>query len=210
MALETNYINPNVILTTRETEQLKNGIKYTHCVGLILVTFFLSKYPFGTALIPTLISAMLWGGVVWYLKRRPTIILNNKDRSIYLAGITKFGKAQVVPGRLIDSVKVMADFEGRARGQYIPQLVLKGLQGQKKKLMINCFEVEDIVQAHYVAQLLATFSRADAFDFKGNELPVLPTHIPSRFMANQNKSLKSVKSSMKKPKGQKQKAAAGV
>ncbi len=203
MPLETDYINPNVILTTRVSQQLQDWIKYIHCTGLILLTFFLSAYEFSSALRMSLATAMLWGGVVWYLKRRPTIVLEGQDRKIQLTGITKFGKAQSLPGKLVEKVTVMADVEGRERSQFIPQLVLRSLKGQKKKLVISCFPLEDIVQAHYAAQLLATFSHADAFDFKGNTLPTLSSHIPSRFLAHKGQSVKSVATAMKKAKAQK-------
>jgi hypothetical protein len=208
MALETDYINPNVILTTRVSQQLQDWIKYIHCAGLILLTFFLSAYEFSLALRMSLATAMLWGGVVWYLKRRPTIVLEGQDRKIQLAGLTKFGRAQSLPGKLVEKVTVMADIAGRERGQYIPQLVLRSLKGKKKKLVISCFPLEDIVQAHYAAQLLASFSHADAFDFKGNTLPPLSTHIPNRFLAGKGQSLKSVSSAMKKAKAQKKAEAA--
>ncbi len=203
MSLETDYINPNVILTTRVSQNLADGIKYIHCAGLILLTLFLSAYEFSSALWMSLATAMLCGGVVWYLKRRPTIVLEGMARKIQLTGITKFSKAQSLPGKLVDKVTVMADFAGRERGQYMPQLVLRSLKGQKKKLVISCFPLEDIVQAHYTAQLLASFTHADAFDFKGNTLPPLATHIPSRFLAHKGQSLRSVSSAMKKTKAQK-------
>ena len=203
MPLETNYINPNVVLTTRVSQELKDWIKHIHCVGLIVLTWFLSAYPFSSALWMILAAALLWGSVIWYLKRRPTIVLEGQDRKIQLTGITKFGKAQSLPGKLVEKVTVMADVEGRERGQYIPQLVLRSLKGRKKKLVISCFPLEDIVQAHYAAQLLASFSHADAFDFKGNTLPPLSTHIPSRFLAHKGQSVKSVSAAMKKAKAQK-------
>ena len=127
-------------------------------------------------------------------------MLEGRTRKIHLTGITKFGKSQTLPFNLVEKVTVMADILGRARGQYVPQLVLKGLKGGGKKLVINCFPVEDIVQAHYTAQILATFCRADAFDFKKNQLPVLSTHIPTRFRVGRGEALKSVASTMKKAK----------
>ena len=85
---------------------------------------------------------------------------------------------------------------------------MKGFKGGGKKLVINCFPVEDIVQAHYTAQLLGTFCRTDAFDYKGSQLPILSTHIPTRFRVSRGETLKSVSSSMKKAKTQQKKATA--
>jgi hypothetical protein len=148
MPLETDYINPDVILTTRVTQDLKDMIKHVKCAGLVLLTFFLSAYEFSTAIWWVLLTGGIWWGALWYLKRRPTIVLEGRTRKVQLSGITKFGKAQTLPFNLVEKVTVMADILGRARGQYIPQLVLKGLKGGGKKLVINCFPVEDIVQAH--------------------------------------------------------------
>lgn len=208
MPLETDYINPNVILTTRVTQKLKDTTKYVNCAGLILLTFFLSAYQFSTAIWWAILTGGLWWGTLWYLKRRPTIVLEGRTRKVQLSGITKFGKSQTLPFNLVEKVTVMADILGRARGQYIPQLILKGLKGGGKKLVINCFPVEDIVQAHYTAQLLATFCRADAFDFKKNQLPILPTHIPTRFRVGRGETLKSVASTMKKAKASQKRAGA--
>ncbi len=208
MPLETDYINPNVILTTRVAQELKNTIKYVNCAGLIILTFFLSAYEFSTAIWWAILTGGLWWSALWYLKRRPTIVLEGRTRKVHLSGITKFGKTQVLPFNLVEKVTVMADVLGRAKGQYIPQLVLKGFKGGGKKLVINCFPVGDIVQAHYAAQLLATFCRADAFDYKKSQLPILPTHIPTRFRAGRGEALKSVAATMKKAKAQKKSVGA--
>ncbi|MEE8260013.1 MAG: hypothetical protein V3R14_03320 [Nitrospinaceae bacterium] len=208
MPLETDYINPDVILTTRVSQELKDMVKYVKCAGLILLTFFLSAYEFSTAIWWVLLTGGLWWGVLWYLKRRPTIVLEGRTRTVQLSGITKFGKAQTLPFNLVEKVTVMADVLGRARGQYIPQLVLKSLKGGGKKLVINCFPVEDIIQAHYTAQLLATFCRTDALDYKKSQLPILPTHIPTRFRAGRSEALKSVASTMKKAKASQKRAGA--
>ena len=50
MPLETDYINPDVILTTRVSQELKDTIKYIKCGGLVLLTFFLSAYVFSIAI----------------------------------------------------------------------------------------------------------------------------------------------------------------
>lgn len=203
MPLETDYINPDVILTTRVSQRLKDRIKYVKCAGLVLLTFFLSAYEFSTAIWWVLLTGGLWWGALWYLKRRPTIILEGRTRKVQLSGITKFGKSQALPFNLVAKVTVLEDVLGRERGQYIPQLVLKGFKGRgKKKPVINCFPVGDIIQAHYTAQLLATFCRTGASDYKGNQLPVLSTYIPNRFRARRTKTLKSVASTLKKAKAQ--------
>jgi hypothetical protein len=206
LPLETDYINPDVILTTRVTHELKDRGKYIKCGALVLLTFFICVYGVGASLWWVLLTFGLWWGASWYLKRRPTIVLDGRTRKIRLSGITKFGKPQTLPYNLVEKVTVMADVLGRERGRYIPQLVLKGLKGSGKKLVINCFPVEDIIQAHYTAQILATFCRVDAFDFKGSQLPILSTYIPTRFRVNRGEPLKSVVPTTKKIKAPQVKA----
>ena len=63
MALETDYINPDVILTTRVTQEMKDQVKYTNCTGLILLTFFLSAYEFSTAIWWVILTGALWWGL---------------------------------------------------------------------------------------------------------------------------------------------------
>ena len=200
MPLETDYINPNVILTTSVPSGYKDQVKYIKCAALLILTILICFFGPIDAFEWILLTLAAWWGALWYLKRRPRIILEGRTRKIHLSGITKFGKPQSLPHNLVEKVTVMEDVLGRARGQYVPQLVLKGFKGGGKKLIINSFPVEDIIQAHYTAQLLATFCRVDAFDYKGNQLPILSTHIPSRFRVKKDEALKSVASKMKKPK----------
>ena len=173
MPLETDYINPNVILTTRVSSDFNDQVKIVKCAGLLVITVLICFIGPIDAFGWIVLTLAAWWGALWYLKRRPTIVLEGRNRKIQLSGITKFGKSQTLPHNLVEKVTVMEDVVGRARGQYIPQLVLKGFKGGGKKLIINCFPVEDIIQAHYMAQLMANFCRTDAFDYKGNQLPIL-------------------------------------
>ncbi len=206
LPLQTDYVNPAVILTTRVTHVLKDRVKYVKCGGLILLTFFICAYEASIAIWGVFLTGGLWWGAVWYLRRRPTIVLDGRTRKVQLSGITKFSKSHTLPIKLVEKVTVMADVLGRERGQYIPQLVLKGLKGGEKKIIINCFPVEDITQAHYTAQILATFCRTDAFDFKGSQLPILSSYIPARFRVSHGDAPKLVVPQGKKAKAQPKKA----
>ncbi len=208
MPLETDYINPDVILTTRVTHEFKDQVKYAKCGALVLLTILICFFGIGPAFWWILLTLGAWWGALWYLKRRPTIVMDGRTRKVHLSGITKFGKSQTLPFNLVEKVTVMEDVLGRARGQYIPQLVLKDFKGGGKKLIINCFPVEDIVQAHYTAQILATFCRTDAFDYKGSQLPILSTYIPTRFRVTKGDNLKSVVPKMKTAKTQPKRANA--
>ena len=207
MPLETDYVNPDVILTTRVTHDFKDQAKYVKCGVLIVLTILVCFFGIGPTFWWILLTFAVWWGALWYLKRRPTIVLSGRTRKVELSGITKFSKSQTLPHNLVEKVTVMEDVVGRARGQYIPQLVLKGFKGGGKKLVINCFPVEDIVQAHYTAQIIANFCRTDAYDYKGNQLPILSTYIPTRFRATKSDGLKSVAPALKKAKAPQKKAA---
>lgn len=208
LPLETDYKNPDVILTTRVTHELKDWERYVKCAALLLLTIEICFFGIGPAFWWIVLTLAAWWGALWFLRRRPTITMEGRTRKIHLSGISKFGKSQTLPHNFVEKITVMEDVLGRARGQYIPQLVLKGFKGGGKKLIINCFPVEDIIQAHYTAQLLGNFCRVDAFDYKGNQLPILSTHIPTRFRATRNENLKSVASSLKRTKGQQKRTGA--
>ena len=49
MPLETDYINPDVILTTRVTHDFKDKVMYVKCAALIVLTFLICVYGIGPA-----------------------------------------------------------------------------------------------------------------------------------------------------------------
>jgi hypothetical protein len=49
MPLETDYINPDVILTTRVTHNFKDKVMYVKCAALIVLTFLICVYGIGDA-----------------------------------------------------------------------------------------------------------------------------------------------------------------
>ena len=102
LPLETDYVNPDVILTTRVTHELKDRVKYVKCGGLILITLFLSAYIFSVAIWGLLLTGVLWWGAIWYLRRRPSIVLDGRTREIQLSGITKLSKSQSIPIKLVE------------------------------------------------------------------------------------------------------------
>ncbi|NIQ00145.1 MAG: hypothetical protein GWM98_06690 [Nitrospinaceae bacterium] len=115
---------------------------------------------------------------------------------------------------MVAQVRVEVEREGSygdadgGRKWYVPQIMLRAPKKSKTRLVIKGFPLENIVQAHYVAQLIGAYTRAEALDFKGNPLPPLKTHIPTKFLAHQTDTMKSVASAMKNPQTQKPSAAA--
>ena len=93
---------------------------------------------------------------------------------------------QTKPNPKWDKIKEHTQDKKR-KNLYFPQLVVKEGDSSKKdgqaskKTYINCFILEDIIQAHYMAQLLASFTNSPAYDFKGKQLPPLKSYVPTRF-----------------------------
>ena len=79
----------------------------------------------------------------------------------------------------------------KRKNLYFTQLVVKEGDTSKnkdrkdlnpaKKIYVNTFILEDIVQAHYMAQLLAAYTNSHAFDFRGKQLPPLKSYVPTRY-----------------------------
>ena len=105
MPLETDYKNPDVILTTRVTHDFIDKVMYVKCAALIGLTFLICVYGIGDAFGWILLTLGAWWGALWYLKRRPTIILEGRGRKIQLSGITKFGKPQTLPIILLKKLR---------------------------------------------------------------------------------------------------------
>lgn len=78
-----------------------------------MLTFLICVYGIGDAFGWIFLTLGAWWGALWYLKLRPTIILEGRGRKIQLSGITKFGKSQTLPHNLVEKVTVMEDVLGR-------------------------------------------------------------------------------------------------
>jgi len=186
MALETAYKNTEVVLTTKLTPGQKKTAKYFKCLAVILATFFLVTVEMQDfVLLTSCTVAVLWLLGMKALSR-PQIIMDVEKKNIRLTNSFNFWSFKTVVPKQIARITVSAPDPGKGRrkksGPYRPQLVLKNEKNPHKKTFVDGFELNDIVEAHYVAQLMAAFTRQRAYDIKGNVLPSLKSVIPTKYL----------------------------
>ena len=199
MPLKTEYNNPDVILTTALTGFQRNLLKYVKCGSLIVITFFISAL---SLYIGVLLSLAIWGVLILWtgsITKRPEVIMNVLDNTLEIIDLPNTAQKRFVNPAKVERVMIQTKpnprwekikehtKDKRLKNLYFPQLVVKeGDPSNKdgntaKKTYINCFILEDILQAHYMAQLLASYTNSHAFDFKGKKLPPLKSYVPTRY-----------------------------
>lgn len=187
MALETSYQNTDVVLTERLTRGQKNLARYFKCLTWILVTLYLVTLSLGMFLLLTVLTLAAYFTVVQWLQTRPRILLNNEKRVVEMQDSIWFWKRKVIDPKDIQRITVTLQSRPTGRGTeerfYRPQIILKNSTNPSKRVTLDCFPLEDIIEAHYVAQLLGAFTRARAYDIKGNVLPMLRNHVPTKYLA---------------------------
>jgi hypothetical protein len=187
MALETSYQNTDVVLTERWTRGQRNLVKYFKCLTWILVTLYLVTVSLGLFLLLTILTLAAYFIIVQWVLLRPQILLNTEKRVVEMRDSIWFWKRRVVHPKEIQRIAVSLKTHRTGRGGeerlYRPQIILKNPENPAKRESINCFPLDDIVEAHYVAQVIAAFTRARAYDIKGNVLPMLRNYIPTKYLA---------------------------
>ncbi|MGP0628873.1 hypothetical protein ACTRW9_04130 [Nitrospina sp. 32_T5] len=183
MSLETAYQNTDVVLTKRLTRSQKNGVRYLRCLALILVTLFLVTVDFIEFFLYTGLTALAAWLLAKWVCRRPRILLNTESRSLLMTDSFFFWKQQAYHAQQIQRVAVSLETESGSRRFFRPHLVIKNPDKPAKPTTVNCFDLEDIVEAHYMAQLMAAFARVRGHDIKGNTLPTLKSCIPTKYLA---------------------------
>ncbi|MCF8721922.1 hypothetical protein [Nitrospina gracilis] len=183
MSLETAYQNTDVVLSKRLTRGQKNGVRYIRCLALIGMTLLLVTVD----LIEFLLYSGLIALVAWLLAkwicRRPRILLNTESRTLQMSNSFFFWKRRTYPAQQVQRVAVSLETGPGGRRFYRPQLVIKNPDKPAKPITVNCFDLHDIVESHYAAQLMAAFARVRGYDIKGNVLPGLKSCIPTKFLA---------------------------
>lgn len=182
MSLETWYQNTDVVLTKRLTRGQKNGVRYIKCLTAILITLYLVTVSLGLFLlfsILTLAAALL---LMEWVRARPRILLNTESRTVQMNNTFFFWKRRTFPVQQIQRIAVSLQTDSANRRYYRPQLFLKNPKKPTKPETVDCFNLGDIVESHYAAQLMATFARVRAHDIKGNVLPQLKSIIPNKFL----------------------------
>ena len=199
MPLKTQYNNPDVLLTTALSGSQVNLIKYARCGSLISITYFLSAL---SVYIGVLLSLVVWGVLILWtssVTKRPEVIMNVLDNNLEIIDLPNTAQKRFVNPARVERVMVQTKpnpkwekikthtKDKKRKHLYFPQLVVKeGDPSRKegntpKKVYVNCFILEDIVQAHYMAQLLAAYTNCHAYDFRGKQLPPLTSYVPTRF-----------------------------
>ena len=193
MHLETLYKNPEVVLTTRLTDGQKKGAEYLRCLTVILIAIYLisiGAVGFFTLSIITLIAFAVGRAMVY---SRPRIVMNKKKKTLSIKLNSKFGKATQLSPFLLERVVVESKKGPRGKKDskiYFPRLIVKNKDKPGKKIFLNGFELDNIVEAHYVAQLVAIFANCRAFDVRGKVLPELKSHIPAKYLSEKSDNAK--------------------
>ena len=207
MPLETQYKNPEVILTTGATPKQQEYVKNLKCIGLVLVTYFLLAFTIQESFLLSISVFVLLVGLVLMVMNRPRIIMNSIKKYVQVSGRDGSQQFQFPPSQ-VDKIMVKAkrikghrhdaveNIPGAAAQPekkkkpdtwYYTQIFLKDPSMKKRRRKkgertLESFELQDIVEAHYVAQLISAFTGATAFDVTGKMLPPVKSHIPTKYL----------------------------
>ncbi len=187
MALETAYKNTEVVLTTKLTPEQKNMAKYYKCLAVILAAWFLVTVEIQQFLILITFTIILLWLMGMKAMARPQIIMDVDKRTIRMTNSFNFWKYKTIVPKQIARITVAMPEEkkgrGRNKGPFLPRILLKNDKNPTKHTPVDGFELNDIVEAHYAAQLIGAFTRVRAHDIKGNPLPALKSPIPTKYLA---------------------------
>ena len=202
MPLKTEYNNPDVILTTALTGFQLNLVKYVKCGSLIAITYFLSALSLNIGVLLSLVVGgvvILWTGSI---TKRPEVVMSVLDNTLEISDLPDTDQKRYVNPTKVERVMIQTTpnpkwekikehtKDKKRKNLYFSQLVVKESDASKKddktdktakKIYVNCFILEDIIQAHYMAQLLASYTNSYAFDFRGKKLPPLKSYVPTRY-----------------------------
>ncbi len=205
MPLEAVYKNPEVILTTSATPKQQNYSKYTKCLGVILIAYFLVTFTFTESLLLSMSVVTLLIALVLMILNRPRVVMNNVKKYLWVTGNRDSTQNFRIPPTMVERVQVKSknfrsqkskaseNVPGAAENPegfknpniwYYTQIHVKEQKGRKKKkhIIIDSFDIQDIVEAHYMAQLIAAFAGCKVFDVKGKRLPELNSNIPTKYL----------------------------
>jgi hypothetical protein len=211
MHLETRYKNPEVVLTTRLTNGQKKGAEYLRCLTVLLIAIYLVSMGMMGFFTLTTITLLAFAGGQALLYSRPRIVMNNKKKTLSIKLNSKFGKSTQLSPFLLERVVVESKKgpDGKKDSKkYFPRFIVKNKDKPKKKIFLNGFELDNIVEAHYVAQLVAIFANCRAFDIRGKVLPELKSHIPAKYLSEKSDNAKGPDNSTIVIAGKRRKKAA--
>ncbi|CAI2716903.1 hypothetical protein [Nitrospina watsonii] len=181
MSLEAWYQNTDVVLTKRLTRGQKNGVRYIKCLAAILITLYLVTVSLGLFLLFAILTVAAALILMEWVRARPRILLNTESRTVQINNTFFFWRRKTFHVQQIQRIAVALKTDPGGR-YYRPQLFLKNPKKPTRPETVDCFDLRDIVESHYAAQLMATFAKVRAYDIKGNVLPQLKSIIPNKFL----------------------------
>ncbi len=204
MPLETEYKNPEVILTVAASNKQLDYVRYIKCTGLIMISLFIAFFSGSESLLLSLSVVVLLIALILLILNRPKIILNSIKKTIRVNGNRDGGQTMQIAPSMGEKIRVRSrtvkaprwskqpeNSAPKKQGKrnlntlYYTQLFLKNPKGKRqfsKPAIVETFELPDIVEAHYMAQLLSSFTDAKAFDVQGKVLPSTVSHIPTKYL----------------------------
>lgn len=205
MHLETEYKNPEVILTVAASAQQQDYVRYLKCAGLLMITVFLVFFSGSESMLLSISVVVFVIALIMLILNRPRVVLNSIKKYVHVTGKRDGSEVYRFAPNLVDRVRVRSrsvkagkwkDQEPKEgatpRGQkrhlntyYYTQLYIKDpnpKKRSKKAEIVETFELMDIVEAHYMAQLIASFTDSKALDIQGKVLPPTNSHIPTKYL----------------------------
>ncbi len=191
MSLSTLYKKPEVILTTAKTSKHLEQLKVVKCIGMILITYYLTTFEFQNSFLLSVSTVMLLIGLTMTVLTRPKVVLDGYKNNMEISGSREFSQKIMLDPASVARVQVQTRNDRKikigknrkAKVLYFPRVVMKSKNpnGGKGKT-IDCFELEDLGQANYAAALIAAFTRKQAYDFRGKAITPLGSYIPTKFV----------------------------
>ncbi len=191
MLLSTFYKKPEVILTTVRSSKHLEQLKAVKCIGMILITYYLTTFEFQNSLLLSFSTVLLLIGLTMTVLTRPQVVLDGYKNNMEITGSREFSHKIRLDPSTVTRVQVQTRSDRKAKtgknrkGKvlYFPQVVLKNKNNKNGKVKsIDCFELEDLNQANYAAALIAAFTRKQAYDSRGKAITPLGSYIPTRFV----------------------------
>lgn len=204
MALETEYKNPEVVLTIAASDQQLDYVRYIKCSGLIMIAIFIAFFSGTESLLLSFSVVVLLIALIILILNRPEITMDSIKKTVRVNGKRDGSQTAQFAPNMVDKIRVRTRTAKASRWSkkkaptslgkpgkrnldtwYYSQLFLKDPKGKRKSSktkVIETFELEDIVEAHYMAQLISSFTGAKAFDVQGKVLPSTKSHIPTKYL----------------------------
>lgn len=205
MALETEYKNPEVVLTIAASDQQLDYVRYIKCTGLIMIAIFIAFFSGTESLLLSVSVVVFLIALIILILNRPEITMDSIKKTIRVNGKRDGSQTAQFAPNMVDKIRVRTRTAKASRWSkkstptglpgkpgkrhldtwYYSQLFLKNPKGKRKSSktrIVETFELEDIVEAHYMAQLISSFTDAKAFDVQGKVLPSTKSHIPTKYL----------------------------